>query len=426
MSDVDAAEPSPSDPADAWFAQDRLPKWFWRAVVAVSVSVAGFLLIKGAIGKLRDLIVMVGIALFLSFAVEPAVNFLVDRGWRRGRATLFSFVVIFVVGGVFFTVMIGLVIGQMSDLAGKAPGYVKQVATWLNDQFGTEITTTKLNKAINDYQRDLASVATNVGGRVLSLTTSLVGITFQAFTIALFSYYMIAEGPKLRRSVCSVLPAERQQLVLRIWELAIEKTGGWIYSRLVLAFISSACSWVVFAVMGVPSPLALALWVGLVSQFIPVIGTYLAGALPVFVALLNDPWDAVVVLIWIIVYQQIENYLLSPKITATTMNLHPAVAFGSAIAGGMLLGPMGAIIALPIAAVITAIVSTYLERHEVVASELTQLDEIEETQGDSAVRKALKRLGAGQKIDDIVAADGPVATAEADGGTGDDAGGTDA
>ena len=426
MSDVDAAEPSPSDPADAWFAQDRLPKWFWRAVVAVSVSVAGFLLIKGAIGKLRDLIVMVGIALFLSFAVEPAVNFLVDRGWRRGRATLFSFVVIFVVGGVFFTVMIGLVVGQMSDLAGKAPGYVKQVATWLNDQFGTEITTTKLNKAINDYQRDLASVATNVGGRVLSLTTSLVGITFQAFTIALFSYYMIAEGPKLRRNVCSVLPAERQQLVLRIWELAIEKTGGWIYSRLVLAFISSACSWVVFAVMGVPSPLALALWVGLVSQFIPVIGTYLAGALPIFVALLNDPWDAVVVLIWIIVYQQIENYLLSPKITATTMNLHPAVAFGSAIAGGMLLGPMGAIIALPIAAVITAIVSTYLERHEVVASELTQLDEIEETQGDSAVRKALKRLGAGQKIDDIVAADGQVATAEADGGTGDDAGGQDA
>jgi len=403
VSDADATEPVPSDPVGYMFDQDHLPKWFWRAVVAVAVSVAGFLLIKGAIGKLRDLIVMVGIALFMSFAVEPAVNYLVDRGWRRGRATLFSFVVIFVVGGVFFTVMIGLVIGQMSDLAGKAPGYVRQIATWLNDQFGTEITTSKLTKAINDYQRDLASVATNVGGRVLSLTTSIIGITFQAFTIALFSYYMIAEGPKLRRSVCSVLPAQRQQLVLRIWELAIEKTGGWIYSRMVLAFVSSACSWVVFAVMGVPSPLALALWVGLVSQFIPVIGTYLAGALPIFVALLNDPWDAVIVLAWIIVYQQVENYLLSPKVTATTMNLHPAVAFGSAIAGGMLLGPMGAIIALPIAAVITAIVSTYLERHEVVASELTELDEIEETQGPSAVRKALKRLGAGQKIDDLVA-----------------------
>ena len=412
VSDVDATEPGPSNTVGDLFAQDHLPKWFWRAVVAVSVSVAGFLLIKGAIGKLRDLIVMVGIALFLSFAVEPAANFLVDRGWRRGRATLFCFVAIFLVGGVFFTVMIGLVVTQLSELAGKAPGYVREVATWLNDQFGTEITTTKLTKALNDYQSDLAGVATNVGGRVLSLTTSVVGITFQAFTVALFSYYMIAQGPQLRRNVCSVLPAERQQLVLRIWELAIEKTGGWIYSRVVLAFFSSATSWIVFSIMVVPSPLALALWVGLVSQFIPVIGTYLAGALPVLIALLNDPWDAVVILIWIIVYQQVENYLLSPKITATTMNLHPAVAFGSAIAGAMLLGPMGAVVALPVAAVITAIVSTYLDRHEVIASELTELDEIQKSQGDNAVRKALKRLGAGQKIDDIVAADGPVATAE--------------
>ena len=85
VSDVDATEAGPSNTVGDLFAQDHLPKWFWRAVVAVSVSVAGFLLIKGAIGKLRDLIVMVGIALFLSFAVEPATNFLVDRGWRRGR-----------------------------------------------------------------------------------------------------------------------------------------------------------------------------------------------------------------------------------------------------------------------------------------------------------------------------------------------------
>ncbi|MFM7064153.1 MAG: AI-2E family transporter [Actinomycetes bacterium] len=403
MSEVQVDGTGPIDTVSTVFSQDRLPKWFWRAVVAIAVSVAGFLLLRGAVTKLRDLIVMLGIALFLSFAVEPATNFLVDRGWRRGRATLFCFVAIFVVGGVFFTVMIGLVVTQLSELAGKAPGYVRDVATWLNDQFGTEITTTKLNKALNDYQSDLAGVATNVGGRVLSLTTSVVGITFQAFTVALFSYYMIAQGPQLRRNVCSVLPTERQQLVLRIWELAIDKTGGWIYSRVVLAFFSSASSWVVFAVMGVPSPLALALWVGLVSQFIPVIGTYLAGALPILIALLNDPWDAVVVLIWIVVYQQVENYLLSPKITATTMNLHPAVSFGSAIAGAMLLGPMGAIVALPIAAVVTAVVSTYLERHEVVESELTELDEIEEAQGDSAVRKALRRMGAGKGIDDLVA-----------------------
>lgn len=378
------------------FGQEQLPKWFWRAVVAVGVSVGAFVMIRGAIANLTDLLVMLGVSLFLSFAVEPAVNFLVDRGWRRGRATLFCFVVIFGVGGVFIAVMIGLVVTQVSELADKAPQYVSDLAQWLNDRFGMEITTDKLTTQLNEYESNLAGLAANLGGRVLTLTGSVLGVVFQAFTVGLFSYYMIAQGPELRRNVCSVLPAQRQQLVLRIWELAIEKTGGWIYSRVVLSTISAVTSWVVFSLVGLPSPLALALWVGLVSQFIPVVGTYLAGALPILVALLNDPVDAIIVLVWIITYQQIENYLLSPRITAQTMNLHPAVAFGSAIAGGMLLGPIGAFIALPIAAVITAIVSTYLERHEVIESELTELDRIEKTQGDSAVRKALRRLSAGQ------------------------------
>jgi len=378
------------------FGQEQLPKWFWRAVVAVGVSVGAFVMIRGAIANLTDLLVMLGVSLFLSFAVEPAVNFLVDKGWRRGRATLFCFVVIFGVGGVFIAVMIGLVVTQVSELADKAPQYVSDLAQWLNDRFGMEITTDKLTTQLNEYESNLAGLAANLGGRVLTLTGSVLGVVFQAFTVGLFSYYMIAQGPELRRNVCSVLPAQRQQLVLRIWELAIEKTGGWIYSRVVLSTISAVTSWVVFSLVGLPSPLALALWVGLVSQFIPVVGTYLAGALPILVALLNDPVDAIIVLVWIITYQQIENYLLSPRITAQTMNLHPAVAFGSAIAGGMLLGPIGAFIALPIAAVITAIVSTYLERHEVIESELTELDRIEKTQGDSAVRKALRRLSAGQ------------------------------
>jgi len=378
------------------FGQEQLPKWFWRAVVAVGVSVGAFVMIRGAIANLTDLLVMLGVSLFLSFAVEPAVNFLVDKGWRRGRATLFCFVVIFGVGGVFIAVMIGLVVTQVSELADKAPQYVSDLAQWLNDRFGMEITTDKLTTQLNEYESNLAGLAANLGGRVLTLTGSVLGVVFQAFTVGLFSYYMIAQGPELRRNVCSVLPAQRQQLVLRIWELAIEKTGGWIYSRVVLSTISAVTSWVVFSLVGLPSPLALALWVGLVSQFIPVVGTYLAGALPILVALLNDPVDAVIVLVWIITYQQIENYLLSPRITAQTMNLHPAVAFGSAIAGGMLLGPIGAFIALPIAAVITAIVSTYLERHEVIESELTELDRIEKTQGESAVRKALRRLSAGQ------------------------------
>ncbi len=177
-------------------------------------------------------------------------------------------------------------------------------------------------------------------------------MVFQIFTIALFTFYLVADGPRLRRTICSVLPPERQEVVLQAWELAIEKTGSYLYSRFILAVLSTAFHWIVLAILGVPYALALALWVGIVSQFIPVVGTYLAGALAVLVALLNDPVDGVIVLIFVIVYQQVENYIFVPRVTAQTLELHPAVAFGTVIAGAAILGPVGALLALPAAAVI--------------------------------------------------------------------------
>jgi predicted PurR-regulated permease PerM len=375
-----------------------LPKWFWRAVLAVAFSVFVFMAARGILEKLEGLIRLIAVSLFLSFAVEPAVNWLANRGWRRGRATLVCFVMIFGVGGVFVGVMVSLVVNQTADLVHKAPGYVTEATDWINDTFDTEITSDELNDTLRDYQDDLTALAADMGGRVLSITGTAVGVVFQMFTVFLFSYYMISQGPQMRRNVCSLLPPRRQHVVLRLWELSVEKTGGWVFSRLLLAVVSAAASWVVFALLGLPSPLALALWMGLTSQFIPVIGTYLGGALPLLLALLNDPIDAIWVLGWILVYQQIENYLLAPRITAHTMDLHPAVAFGAALAGASIFGPMGAIFALPAAAVIQAFVSTYLDRHEVIESDLTQLDTIAATGGPNALYRALRRVSRNEPV----------------------------
>jgi predicted PurR-regulated permease PerM len=193
----------------------------------------------------------------------------------------------------------------------------------------------------------------------------------QSFTVGLFTFYLVADGPRLRRTICSVLPPDRQQLAMRIWDLAIESTGGYVYSRALLAGVSATATTGFLALVGVPYPFALGLWVGLVSQFVPSIGTYLAGALPVLIALFHDPVDALWVLAFITVYQQFENLLLSPRITARTMALHPAVAFGAVIAGGAIMGPIGALLALPAAASIQALISLYVHRYEVVAGPLT-------------------------------------------------------
>ena len=371
---------------------NQLPKWFWRAILGIAFSVAAFMVVTGSLAKLEGLIRLLAVAMFLSFAVEPAVNFLANRGWRRGRATLACFVLIFGVGGIFVAIMVGLVVTQTAELVRNAPSYINEATTWVNNTFNTELTSDKLDSALVNYQDDLTSLATGMGGRVLTVTGSALGVVFQMFTVFLFSYYMISQAPQMRRNVCSFLPAARQEIVLRLWELSVEKTGGWVFSRLLLASVSAASSWIVFEILNLPSPLALALWMGLVSQFIPVVGTYLGGALPLLLALLNDPIDAVWVLVWILVYQQIENYLLSPRITAHTMDLHPAVAFGAALAGASLFGAMGAIFALPAAAVIQAFITSYLHRHDVIESRLTDLEVIEETGGQNAVYRAMRGL----------------------------------
>ena len=114
---------------------------------------------------------------------------------------------------------------------------------------------------------------------------------------------------------------------------------------------------------------------GLVSQFIPVVGTYLGGFVPLLVALVNHPLDAVWVLIWIVIYQQIENYLLSPRITAHTMDLHPACRVRVSSGGSQFVRSRRCNPGPTAAAVIQAFVSSYLNRHEVIETELTHVAE---------------------------------------------------
>ena len=217
-----------------------LPRWFWRAIVAVAVSVAAYQFGRSILIQLQGFLLIVAISLFLSFAVEPAVDFLADRGWKRSLATLFCFLALFVVGGLFLFVMGDLVVTQVEDLVDRAPSYLDESADWINNTFDTDITTDDITTQIESYQDDLTDIAKSLGGRVLSVTGTLFGLLFQAFTIGLFSYYMTSQGPQLRRNVCSILPQRNQRTVLLLWELAIQKTGGWIYSRLLLAALSSA------------------------------------------------------------------------------------------------------------------------------------------------------------------------------------------
>jgi predicted PurR-regulated permease PerM len=296
---------------------------------------------------------------------------LVQRGWRRGSAT--GLVLFGMVGAALaFIAVIGtLLVEQIATLIDKAPDYITQIQDWVNSNFDANIDLRDLVTRLSQEGGTAQNVASSLAGNTLKLTTTALGLVLEAFSIGLFTFYLVAQGPRLRRTVCSLLRPEHQTEVLRAWEVAIEKTGGYLYSRALLALFSALFHGVAFWIVGVPYPVALAVWVGLVSQFLPVIGTYLAGILPVLVAVVNQPFDAVWVLGLVVVYQQIENYLLAPRITARTMELNPAVAFAAAIAGAAVLGPVGAILALPTAASLQAFAGLYVRRHDVIESHLT-------------------------------------------------------
>ncbi len=343
----------------------KVPPWLFRAILTGAAALGGLYVLAWLVEQLRTLIVIVLVSFFLSFALEPAVNRMERMGLRRGVGTGVMFVALLVSVGLFLWAIGTVLADQIGEFADDAPGYINDIEDWVEDAFDIEIDAQGL---LDEFQEGgaVANLATRLADNLINLGATVLQVLFQILTIALFTFYLVAEGPKLRRNICSLLSPEHQRQVLSIWNLAIDKTGGYIYSRLILAVISFLVHWLVFWLVGAPFPVPMAMWVGLVSQFVPVIGTYIAGALPVLIGLLDKPSIGLAILIAIVVYQQVENYLLQPKVTAHTMEIHVTVAFGAVIAGSLLLGAVGALLALPAAATIQAFLSSYVERHEVV------------------------------------------------------------
>ncbi|CAB5014681.1 unannotated protein [freshwater metagenome] len=346
-------------------------RWLIRAAF---IFWGGFLVMvatRHSINRLTNLFILLLVSLFLSFAIEPGVNKLEARGWKRGRATI-SIVLSVVVIAVAFLALFGtLVASQMADLLQNSEKYVNESVSFINDTFNANIDPQEVNDKISDPNGPVQKFINSQQDKVVTLSVKALGALLQAFSVLLFTYYIVADGPKLRRALCSRLAPDRQRRALAGWEIAVSKTGGYLYSRALLALLSSFFHWIAFQAIGTPAPIAMALWVGVVSQFLPVVGTYVAGVLPLVLSFVNHPASALFVVGFIVIYQQVENYLFSPRITARTMELHPALAFGAAIAGAAVLGPVGAVLALPGAAMIQAISSEWGIRHDVIESPLT-------------------------------------------------------
>lgn len=344
--------------------ESRMPRWLPRAMVLALALLGCFQLGSWAFHQVIGLLLNIVIAFFLALAVEPPVDKLASYGVRRGFATALVFLVLLALAAAFFGALGSVFADQVTRIVENLPSYVQDVVVWVNKTFHTRLSVDKLQDNVlhSDWlRRYVQENAVHVWG----LSATVVGTLFQLLTVFLFAFYFAADGPRLRRALCSVLPPARQTEVLRAWEIAVAKTGGYIYSRALMALVSGFAHYLFFAWVKVPYAPALGVWVGVVSQFIPTVGTYLAGALPILLGFTVDPWTAVWVLAFVVVYQQFENYILQPRITARTVHIHPAVAFGSVIAGTALMGVVGALIAIPATATLQGFLGAYVKRYDV-------------------------------------------------------------
>ncbi|MEW1871773.1 AI-2E family transporter [Streptomyces caelestis] len=358
--------PPPAGPPSAPISGPgaRMPRWLPRAMVLALTLFALFQLGSWVFHQLVGLLVNILIAFFLALAVEPAVSWMAARGVRRGLGTFLVFLGVLIAAAGFVTLLGSMLAGQIIKIVEDFPDYLDSVINWINTHFHTELRRVDIQEGLlrSDWLRNYVQ---NSATGVLDVSTQVLGGLFQLLTVGLFSFYFAADGPRLRRTVCSLLPPARQAEVLRAWEIAVNKTGGYLYSRGLMALVSGLAHYVLLEFLEVPYAPVLAVWVGLVSQFIPTIGTYLAGALPMLIAFTVDPWYALWVLIFVVVYQQFENYVLQPKLTSKTVDIHPAVAFGSVVAGTALLGAVGALIAIPAVATLQAFLGAYVRRYDV-------------------------------------------------------------
>ena len=340
----------------------------WRIGLVLLAVVALGLFVKFVLNDGGALIFTVLMSWFTAIAMAPLVNRL-SRHMRRGAATglVIGGFALFVV--LFLAAFGSLFVGQLAQLIRMVPDLIEGTLTWVNATFDMALTQDGILSSLNLTPDKIAEAAATVGVSFLGLLGSAVGAVFSLFTLAMFVFYMSADMPQLERWIGSLFPPSRQTFVATVWRLTAEKTGGYVGARVILAGINAATTAIVFLVIGMPYWLPLSLWTGIVAQFVPTIGTYISIALPVVVGLLSpNPWVGVLALVWALVYQQVENLTIEPKVSSKAVDVNPAVSFGAVLLGAALFGVAGAFLAVPVVAMLLALLDIYGHRYELTPS----------------------------------------------------------
>ena len=367
---ADQAEAAADDAANGWgpsadgrFGQPGRPlsrtgPFYIGFVGAIGVLTAWALV--RAFASLSQVLTLIVVAAFLAMGLDPVVRALQRRGLRRGAAVAVVFVGVLLAFAGFLAALLPAVIRQATELADQAPDLVDQLlgSRWvrdLDDQYGV---VSRLSDELRQRASSGETIASVFGG-ILGAGKAVISGFFSAFTVLVLTLYFLASLHRIADAGYRLVPATRRERVRLLGDEIIRRIGGYVAGQVSIAAINATLTFLIISILGLPYALVLAIAVGILG-LIPMVGASIGAILVVLVGLFQSWKIGAGMAIYYIVYQQIENYIIAPRIMSRTVSVPGAIALIAALAGGSLLGILGALIAIPIAAAVLLIIEEVL------------------------------------------------------------------
>ena len=342
--------------------EERLVRFRPRAVLIVlGIILAGVVLIE-IIRAAQGILIWIFVAIFLALALNPAVEALQRRGVaRRGLAVGIVFISAILVIAAIAATIIPTLVSQVNDFVDAVPGYVEDLTAgrgklgFLEREYQI---TERVREALGDGG---ASKLLGFSGTALAVTKGVVTAVVATVTIAFLTFFMLLEGPAWVERFYSLLPAEQQPRWRKIGNDIYRTIGGYVTGNLAISLIAGVVSTAVLLALDVPFAIALGLLVAILD-LIPLAGATIAAILVTTVAFLDATTSGVIVLIFFILYQQLENHVLQPVVYGRTVQLSPLAVLVAVLIGAELAGVVGALAAIPVAGTIQVVLRDWLER----------------------------------------------------------------
>ncbi|MCI0687507.1 MAG: AI-2E family transporter [Sporichthyaceae bacterium] len=301
-----------------------------------------------ALASARSVLILIVVSMFLAVGLSPVVERLIARGMRRGLAvmTVTGGVMVIFVGMV--AALVPLIAQQISEFIDNAPSLLAQL---------TESET--IRKLDEDYQiisklqTSIASpdLARNLFGGVLGVGRFVLGALFSALTVLILTLYFLSSMPAIKRTMYALAPNSRRERVQLLGDEILFRVGGYVSGQLLVAWIAGMVTFVFLTVIRLDYAVALAVIIAFFS-IIPLVGATIGSILVTALAFTDSATKAIVVFAFFVAYQQVENYVIYPRVMRRAVDVPPAVTIVAALLGGALLGIVGALLAIPTAAAV--------------------------------------------------------------------------